>query len=293
MALIVQDGTGLIYLANAYCGRGFFKNYLTVRNRATEWNAASSAVQDAGIISATDYVDRRFGSRFIGQKLNLDMEVAASSILEIRTLPEEDDTITIGEITYTFKDAAAIAYEVTIGADIAAATAALVAAIAGTGGGSGTVAHSQASSTALDAVGSILVQAITAGTLAEPIEVSSSTSRMVWDDAELTGGEDNAEQNREWPRDYAYTTNGVLIQGIPLQLKQAVAEYASRAIIDRLMPDPEVDETGGNRIYAREKVGPLETEYRYSAGISLIFKKYPEADRLITSLLTGIGGVIR
>jgi hypothetical protein len=68
MALIVEDGTGLID-SNGYCDIEFVSEYLTDRGRATEWLALSEDEQSSAIIRATDYIEKRFGSLFIGEVL--------------------------------------------------------------------------------------------------------------------------------------------------------------------------------------------------------------------------------
>lgn len=284
MTFIVEDGSG-IYEANAYVGRGFVSNYLTSRNRAETWVASSEEAQKAAIIAATDYIDRRFGPVFLGQKLFTDLTVYASNILQITELPVDGDTITIGTVTYTFRDTATVAFDVAIGATIGEATGALVAAVAGTGGGTGTTAHPSASADVLVGVGDVIVRALVAGTLATAIPTTSSNPKHVWDYSELIGGLDEAEQVLEFPR--------TVFTGIPVALKQAVAEYAERALAGALMPDPETDATGGSLILNRDKVGPVESEQRYSGGVVQIFKKYPAADRLLLGLISSGGGVIR
>lgn len=284
MTFIVEDGSG-IYEANAYVGRGFVGNYLATRNRAAVWEASSPEAQKAAIIAATDYIDRRFGPVFLGQKMYCDLTVYASNILQITELPTAGDTITIDTVTYTFRTTAAIANEVTIGATVADAAGALLGAIAGTGGGGGTVAHPRASADVLLGVGDIIVRALVAGVLATPIPTSSSNPAHVWDYTELNGGSDEAEQVLEFPR--------TIFSGIPIALKHAVAEYAERALAGALMPDPYTDATGGSLILTRDKVGPIETEQRYSGGVVQIFKKYPAADRLLVGLISSGGGVIR
>lgn len=284
MTFIVEDGSG-IYEANAYAGRGFVGNYLTSRNRATTWEAASEEAQKAAIIAATDYIDRRFGPVFLGQKLYDDLTVYASNILQITELPVDGDTVTIGTTVYTFRAAAAVAYEVTIGATIGEAAGALVGAIAGTGGGTGTLAHPSASADVLAGVGDVIVRALVVGVLATAIPTTASNPKHVWDYSELIGGLDEAEQVLEFPR--------TVFTGIPVALKQAVAEYAERALAGALMPDPETDATGGALILNRDKVGPVESEQRYAGGVVQIFKKYPAADRLLLGLISSGGGVIR
>jgi hypothetical protein len=68
MALIVEDGTGLID-SNGYCDIEFVSEYLTDRGRATEWLTLSEDEQSSAIIRATDYIEKRFGSLFDGEVL--------------------------------------------------------------------------------------------------------------------------------------------------------------------------------------------------------------------------------
>lgn len=291
--LIVENGTG-IYGANAYAGRGYVRDYLTARNRATAWNAATDAQRDAAIIAATDYIDRRFGQLFLGQKQFTDLTVYASNILQIRALPSDGDTLTIGTVTYTFRTAPAVANDVAIGATVAEAAGALVAAMSGTGGGSGTVAHPSASGATLSASGDVIVRALVAGVLASPIGTSSSSSDLVWDSDELYGGSDAAEQSLEFPRLYLYSSTGLSLSGIPDVLKKATAEYAERALSAALMPDPSYGSSGAQVARIYEKVGPIETETEYSSdGAIAVTQKYPAADKLLMSLISSNGGVIR
>jgi hypothetical protein len=292
MDLIVENGTG-IYGANAYAGRGYVRDYLTARNRATAWNAATDAQRDAAIIAATDYIDRRFGQLFLGQKQFTDLTIYASNILQIRALPSDGDTVTIGTVTYTFRTAPAVANDVAIGTTVAEAAGALVAAMAGTGGGSGTVAHPSASGDALSASGDVIVRALV-GVLASPISTSSSSTDLVWDSDELYGGSDAAEQTLEFPRLYLYSATGLSLSGIPDVLKKATAEYAERALSAALMPDPSYGSSGAQVARVYEKVGPIEVETEYASDGSItVTQKYPAADKLLMSLISSNGGVIR
>lgn len=293
MKLIVEDGTG-VYGANSYAGRGFVRDYLVRRNRNVDWDAASDAVKDAALIAATDYIDRRFGPRFLGQKQFCDLKVFASNILQIRVLPVDGNTVTIGTVTYIFRTTAVVANDVAIGSTISDARGALLSALAGTGGGSGTVVHPSVSGGVLAGTGDVIVRALVAGILATGIPTSASNPNHVWDYSQLIGGVDDAEQSLEFPRTYLYSVTGFSITGIPELLKQAVAEYAERALVSVLMPDPQVEATGGQVIKTFDKVGPVETEREYVGGSSIqIFQKYPAADRLLSSFISSRGGVIR
>lgn len=99
------------------------------------------------------------------------------------------------------------------------------------------------------------------------------------------------DQGLLWPRLSAFDDDGYALEGVPLKLQQAIAEYALRASLAELAPDPTVDATV---IRLREKVGPIEeeTEYRESGG-QVRIKPYPKADGIMRSILRFGGGVIR
>lgn len=81
---------------------------------------------------------------------------------------------------------------------------------------------------------------------------------------------------------------------MPVKMKQAVAEYALRALTTVLAPDPTVDATGGKVLMKREKVGPVEEETQYSDSTSVsLLKPYPAADMLLRGLIDTVRRVIR
>ena len=88
--------------------------------------------------------------------------------------------------------------------------------------------------------------------------------------------------------------DGQAVQGVPLKLKQAVAEYAVRSLASQLDPDPTVDDSGALVQRKREKVGPIEEETEYVAGAQpRIDRPYPAADGLLADYLVSGAGVIR
>lgn len=62
MAFVVEDGTGLPD-SNAYIEVAFADGYFADRNNA-EWAALTTEQKEVAIISATDYIDFRWGSKF-------------------------------------------------------------------------------------------------------------------------------------------------------------------------------------------------------------------------------------
>lgn len=87
-------------------------------------------------------------------------------------------------------------------------------------------------------------------------------------------------------------------EGMPTTLKKAACEYALRAIISPLAPDPVYDESGRTVLETKEKVGPITEEKKYDdyAGIGIEWRVYPSADAYMRPLLNpaAVGGrVIR
>lgn len=101
----------------------------------------------------------------------------------------------------------------------------------------------------------------------------------------------NEDQALEFPRVFCDSEDPQM----PVKMKQAVAEYAVRARVAKLAPDPTVDATGGTVISKKEKVGPLEEETKYSDTQTVrSFTAYPAADMLLRGLTSAFGrSVIR
>ena len=100
---------------------------------------------------------------------------------------------------------------------------------------------------------------------------------------------DNDTNELQWPRVGVYDREGRAVEGIPDRLARATCEYALRALTDELMPDPEVS-ASGLVLSERSKVGPIETETRYSEGSTApLLRSYPIADRLIMEYVTPQG----
>ncbi len=68
MAIVVEDGT-LVTDANAYITVQFFRDWHSARGiaaAATNSGSYTDALIEAAIVKATDYVDKRFGVKFVG-----------------------------------------------------------------------------------------------------------------------------------------------------------------------------------------------------------------------------------
>jgi hypothetical protein len=102
-------------------------------------------------------------------------------------------------------------------------------------------------------------------------------------------------QGLSFPRVDIYDREGYAIEGVPLKVKQATAEYADRARADDLLPDPATSSVGGAVIETEEVVGPLKSRIKYEPGStsSVTIKPYPAADRLLGDFVVNRNGVIR
>lgn len=91
-------------------------------------------------------------------------------------------------------------------------------------------------------------------------------------------------QEREWPRQFAVDNNGYFVTGLPTALKSATAEYALRALVGFLMPDPLLGDTSGFQIRSKEEaVGPIISKIEYERNADYVLPDYPVADRLLVA----------
>ncbi len=281
MTFTVETGSGTPG-ANAYTSIAFVDSYLTDRGRETEnlWSTQTDAVKRTHIIAATDYIDRRFGGLFLGLRLRSLIDGReASGTFTVPSNPLDTEVVTIGQTTYRFVATLAQENDILIGATAADTLAALVAAV--NSGGNGTTSHADTIDhyevDAAVASGVVTFTALTEGTNGNEIALSTDVTGASVSAATLTGGLDEGPQPLEFPR-----TSFV---GIPLELRQATAEYAVRSLGAVLAPDPTVDGTGAKVQRKREKVGPIEEETEYVAGAALrTWSPYPAADALLRRL---------
>lgn len=302
MALILEDGTG-VSGANAYTTIAAVTAYLTARNRVTEnlWSTAATAVQGAAVIAATDYIETRFGLRFLGRRQFQNISVARGT-LTFTGQPLDAETVTIDGIVYTYNTTLGATNSILIGASVEASIKNLVDAITGDASklgdtvGLGTVAHTAA--TAREGVGDRLIAtAIAKGTPGNAVGTTTTVTGASWATATLVGGSDtNEPQPLSFPRVDLFDREGLRVQGMPTRLLQAIAEYAVRTVAGtKLSPDPNVDASGQLVIGTKVKVGPIVTETRFSDSGTLaqVVRPYPAADRLLAEYIIPGGRVIR
>jgi len=297
MTLIAEDGTG-VSGANAYTTRAFVDPYFVDRG-TTAWTG-SDDVKDEAIINATDYIERRWGLRFLGKKEFQDIS-AARATLTFTGQPADAETVVIGSQTYTFNTVLGGANSVLIGATTEASILNLVNAVlatataAGTEHGIGTVVHADV--TTEEGVGDTLIaEAKEKGTAGNGIVATTTVVNATWSSATLTGGGDvRIPQPLEFPRINLIDRAGFVVAGVPLKLEQATAEYALRALTAALLPDPTIDASGKAITSKREKVGPIDVETRFESGgaSSNLLRPYPNADRLLTEFIKVGNRVIR
>lgn len=98
-------------------------------------------------------------------------------------------------------------------------------------------------------------------------------------------------QALSWPRDGAfYPDDGRIAQGVPVEVKRACAEYALRALTDKLAPDIEYTTTTGLIEETEDRVGPIMERRKYRAGgIAITFRKFPVVDISLKPLLINGG----
>lgn len=300
MTFIVETGEG-VSGATSYVGLPFASEYLAARNKATDWNAASFTARQAALIEATTYIDITFGHRFKGVREFTDLEKFARNSISMESNPSFSDTITVGDITYTFVASADDPNDILVGADIGETLQNVVYAINASGGtegtewGTGTTANEDVSAALSDSGLEVILTAKESGTDGNSIVLTTNAEDTInLETPTFTGGAEPGTQPLEFPRSYLYDRSGVQVDGIPNKLKMAVVEYADRARAASLLPDPTYDENG--RLVTREtkQVGPIRTETRWTEGGDIIVdRKYPFADRMLREYLSGSGGVIR
>jgi hypothetical protein len=302
VTLILEDGTG-VSGANAHTTSALVNAYLVERNRVDEsgWSGFSGSEKDASVIAATDYIETRFGQRFLGRRQFQNISVARGT-LTFTGQPLNTETVTIDGIVYTYNTTLGGANSVLIGASVEASIINLIDAIAATADklgdtvGLGTVAHTTI--TAGEGIGDRMIAvAVAKGTPGNDVGTTETVTAASWASATLAGGSDTGEpQWLSFPRVNLFDREGLQVLGMPTKLLQATAEYAVRTVAGtKLSPDPTVDATGQIVVGSRVKVGPIETETRFSDAGSLaqLIKPYPAADRLLVGYLIPGGRVIR
>lgn len=273
MTMIVENGTGVLK-ANSYVGLAYAQSYLQDRGKnVAPWSTATKAQKEQALIKATEYIDKRFVLKFLGELLFTELAVPANNMLIVTSLPEEDDTITFNTTTYTFKASSGGSTEIAIGGSTDACAFNIMSA----------------ASSQTDMVFSVLGSVVyMESVIADDVQYPTSTDSdgIEFDSPILIDGSSSSgQQPLCFPR--------TMFSGIPEVLKMATVEYAVRSMTDDLMPDPVLDDTGQQIRRKFEKVGPIEEETVYQNSGGYLFRVYPEADALLRTLIAENGGVYR
>jgi len=295
MAFIVETGSGTPG-ANSYASTAFVTSYLTDRGRATQngWSTLSSALQQAALVAATDYIDVRYGSLFLGSRAReLIAGRAASGSVTLGSVPLDTETVTVGQRVYRFSSALTQADDVLIGLTAAASMSNLIAAVNAPGANAAVVHEDTFPNyevVAADLTTSVEFYAQTRGESGNLIALATGVTGGTVTGSVLAGGVDQGPQPLAFPRSWLYSAGGTLVAGVPSDLKRATAEYAVRAVSAVLSPDPTFAASLVGVQRKREKVGPIEEETEYVAGgIAFTFVAYPAADRLLSAFLSTSG----
>ena len=278
MAFTIEDGAGRIN-ANALITDTEADAYF-VDSGNTAWTGTAQEKQEA-IVRATRFIEKRFGNRFAGERQFQDAG-AARSVLTFTQQPANGETVTVNGFTLTFGT------NVVIGVRLSLTIENLINQI-------------NASVTDIEAMAltgqRLMVKAGYVGEDGNLIAVASNVTGATWSSSTLVGGNDEQlPQALSFPRVNLYRPlSSQQVQGIPREIKEAVAEYAVRALTANLMPDPARDDTGNEVRFKKEKVGPIEEETGYQTGLQQAIPRYPAADKLISVFLIGggSGGVCR
>ncbi len=323
MTLIVETGAGTPG-ANSYVTPTFVTEYLTARGRQDENSWATEVTrQGPACITATQYLDNRFGQLLRGTRLRTLIDGRqADGTLTLAQNPADAETLVVGVKTYRFVAALAQENDVLIGATVEDTLANLVVAI--TAGGDGVTVHGdtiesfEVSATASGATATITALADgLSGNYANFTTAIAVGATLDPSGGFLSGGLDQGPQPLEFPRDlrmYSSPRYGALgapvlhgdplrwpypsflqshrpqYEGVPLKVRQATAEYAVRSLASKLDPDPVIDDRGKEVRRKREKFDVFEEETEYNDGATVrIHRPYPAADALMRDFLRPAG----
>ncbi len=287
MAFIVEDGT-VVVGATSLASVAFADSYLSDRGRIAEggWQTSPAASKQAALISASDYLETRWGSRFKGIR-RLERIFHARATLTMTALPTEGETVTISGVVLTYAAAPSADTDVEIGASVAETLDNLAVAI------DAQVGEAQAQA---DLENTLVASSKDPGTTGNTIAVATSATASSWSSATLLGGSDSGfPQSLAWPRIRLYDIHGQEIVGVPPRVREATVEYAVRAVASPLFQDPTIDPTGRAVTGSKTSVGPINTEVTYAEGsdIPRITRPYPAADRLLSEYVNAGGGTFR
>jgi hypothetical protein len=278
MAFTLESGFGVAG-ANAYASVAFFRAHHTDRGvSGVDVGTLTDSVVEGLLVRATDYVEQRFGSRWIGVR-KWD-SLPARSVLSMTAVPTAGETVTVGSVAYTFRASPVADTDVEIMATVQDSLRTLAG-----------VMNRAENADLFTAVVDDWSDTLAVYTASSGVETTDAAADAGFDRS-ASSGASAAPQALGWPRLSAYDANAIVIRGVPDTLRRAVAEYALRANSGALLADRSVDDSGFAVSRKREKVGPIETEseYRTAAGD---FRRFPSIDLTIAPLVVPGGRLVR
>lgn len=274
MAFKVEDGSG-VKGATSYTTEAFFRAYFLDRN--IDVTGLNTTIVQALLIVATDYIDTRWGLRFLGKRRWRTLD--SRSVFILSGQPADGEIITIDGDVFTFRTTATLDKDVEIG-DTLSETLVNLTEVVTTANVTGFM------------FADVDVMALTIFTNQDGIVITTDVVNGSID-VSPTSGLSSKQQLLEFPRIRLRDTTGGLVINIPPRLQEATCEYAFRANSTTLAPDPTVDATGLRITGTRSKIGPIEKETTYAQSTTpQITKPFPAADRLLQEYIF-TGGVIR
>lgn len=287
MAIIIEDGSGKKD-AVSFTTEAYFRAYFLAR--AVDVTALDTTAVDAALVAATDYIGTRWGLRFLGNRLF--KTLTSRSEFTLSALPANNETVTIGSAVATFKTTLtvpAVDTEVLIGDTITDTLNNLGSALFAADRDLDDDDQTISDFLIVDPDNPTLTCYVTRDGVATTEAVTNGTF-----DAALSSGVSGRPQPLDFPRKNLYDRDGVLVDGIPVKLKDCTCEYAYRANSAALSPDPETADSGLRQTEVFEKVGPIETKTRFAENqTAQITKPYPAADRLLQEYVRSANSVIR
>lgn len=275
MAFIVEDGTGKKG-ATSYATVAYFRAYMA--DRGIDVTTVLDPAIQAALIAATDYIDTRWGPRFLGSRFWTALR--SRSLFTLTGQPAEGETVTVGSDVVTFRAAAVADEDVEIGTTLADTLSNLA-----------NVVMTLDSDGVLDScfIADPDVAAMAIYVTRDGVVTSTTVANGTFDVATSTGYS-GKRQPLEFPRSNLSDRDGELVSGMPEKLLMATCEYANRARTNTLAPDGAINST---IISESTSVGPISKSTTYNTGSVLNpIKAYPAADRLLQEYVRG-GGIVR
>lgn len=305
MTLVVETGAGL-RKANALCSVSFANDYLKDRGRSEEagWQGLGGGEKEAALIDGARYIIDAFDSRIRGNRRWFFDEIAATGVVQFTGVPATGKKLVLGDVTYLFVPALsdpAIPNEVLAGGsanDCATALCAAISADSAESGvlfGIGTEANRHATCV-LDIDGdSVVLTASVGGEGGNSTVLTSDASPVSVTLTQFFGGLDGGSQPMAFPRLGLFDRDGVEVEGVPLEARQANVEYAVLSVAGTLRLVPEVDDTGAALLSKSESVGPIRESktFAQASASTRSYKPHPRADALLARFLKPSSGVDR